>query len=162
MMLKVSSRRVTQMLTPEHKACCQQFSEENLDTLRANPENFFSRIVAGDETWVHNHDPETKQESMQWKHKGSATPKKFRVQQSVGKIMATAFWDSGDVLLLKFMPLKTTITGDTYASIMVALRENIKQKRRGKLSAGVLLLHDNAPANKPRTSRAAVSKCGFI
>ena len=36
-------------------------------------------------------------------------------------------------------------TGNTYASVMVALRENKKQKRRGKLSDGVLLLHDNAP-----------------
>ena len=37
-------------------ACHQQFSEENLDILRANPENIFSRIITGDETWVHHHD----------------------------------------------------------------------------------------------------------
>ena len=43
------------MLTPEQKACRQQFSEENLDMLRANPENF-SRIILGDET---NHVMET-------------------------------------------------------------------------------------------------------
>ena len=79
------------MLTPGHKACHQQFSEENLDMLRADPENFFSRIITGDETWMHYHDPETKQEPMQWKHKGSPTPKKFRVQQSAGKITATGF-----------------------------------------------------------------------
>ena len=45
---------------------------------------------------------------------------------------------------------------------MVALRENIKQKRRGKLSAGVLLLHDNAPLHKSRTSQVAIMKCGFV
>ena len=65
--------------------------------------------------------------------------------------MTTVFWDSEDVLLLENMPHKTTITGDIYASTMVPLRENIKQKRRGKLSAGVLLLHNNAPAHKSRT-----------
>ena len=59
------------------------------------------------------------------------------------------------------MPHKTTITGDIYTSTMVALCENIKQKHRGKLSAVVLLLHDNAPAHKSRTSRAAIRKCGF-
>ena len=74
MMSKVSSRWVPRMLTPEQKACHQQFSEENLDMLRANQENFFSRIITGDETWVHHHDPETKQESMQWKRKGFPTP----------------------------------------------------------------------------------------
>ena len=52
---------------------------------------------------------------------------------------------------------KATITGDTYG-----LRENIKQKRRGKLLAGVLLLHDYAPEHKSRTSRAAVRKCDFV
>ena len=49
----------------------------------------------------------------------------FRVQQSDGKIMATVFWDSEGFLLLEFMPHKTTIPGDTYASTIVALRENI-------------------------------------
>ena len=53
-------------------------------------------------------------------------------------------------------------TQDTYASTILALRENIKQKSRGNLSAGVLLLHGNAPAHKSRTSRAAVRKCGFV
>ena len=48
------------MLTPEQKVCRQQFSEENLDMPRANPENF-SKIITGDETLVHHHDPETKQ-----------------------------------------------------------------------------------------------------
>ena len=76
--------------------------------------------------------------------------------------MATVFWDSEGVLLLEFMPHKTTITGDTYASTMLTLRENIKQKRHGKLSAGVLLLHDNVPAHKVRTLRAAIRKCGFV
>ena len=45
---------------------------------------------------------------------------------------------------------------------MVALCENTKQKHRGKLSADVLLLHDNPPAHKSRTSRAAIRKCGFV
>ena len=43
--LQVSSRWVSRMLIPVQKACRQQFSEENLDMLRANPENFFSRII---------------------------------------------------------------------------------------------------------------------
>ena len=44
----------------------------------------------------------------------------------------------------------------------MALREDIKQKRRGELSAGVLLLHDNAPARKSSTLRAAIKKYGFV
>ena len=63
---------------------------------------------------------------------------------------------------MEFMPHKTTITGNTYASTMVALRENIEQKCCGKLSAGVLLLHDNAPAHKSRRLRAAIRKRGYV
>ena len=49
---------------------------------------------------------------------------------------------------------ESALTGDTYACRMVALCKNIKQKHHGKLSAGVLLLHDNAPACKSCTSQA--------
>ena len=59
------------------------------------------------------------------------------------------------------MPQKTTITGQTYANTITALREAIKEKRRGKLSAGVLLLHDNAPVHMSAKSQAAIRQCGF-
>jgi hypothetical protein len=72
--------------------------------------------VTGDETWVHHYDPETKQESMQWTHQGSPPPKKFKVQKSAGKIMATVFWDIEGILLIEYMPHKTTITGASYAT----------------------------------------------
>ena len=76
--------------------------------------------------------------------------------------MATFAWDSEGVLLLEFLPHKTTITGDTNNPTIVVLRENIKQKRRGKLAVGFLLLHENTPAHKSHTSRAAIRKCGFV
>ena len=44
----------------------------------------------------------------------------------------------------------------------MAVCVNIKQKCHGKLSVGVMLLHGNAPADKSRTSRAAIRKCGFV
>jgi len=59
------------------------------------------------------------------------------------------------------MPQKTTITGQTYANTITVLREAIKEKRREKLSAGVLLLHDNAPVHMSAQSQAAIQQCGF-
>jgi hypothetical protein len=29
---------------------------------------FLDRIVTGDETWIHHCEPESKQQSMEWKH----------------------------------------------------------------------------------------------
>ena len=88
-------------------------------------------------------------------------PLNFGVEKSAGKVMATVFWDEKGLLLLEIMPQKTTITGQTYANTITALREAIKEKRRGKLSAGMLLLHDNAPVYMFAKSQAAIQQCGF-
>jgi histone-lysine N-methyltransferase SETMAR len=75
--------------------------------------------------------------------------------------MATVFWDEKGLLLLQFMPHKTTITGQTYANTIAALGEAIKEKRRGKFSAGVLLRHDNAPVHMSAKYQAAIQQCVF-
>jgi histone-lysine N-methyltransferase SETMAR len=62
---------------------------------------------------------------------------------------------------LEFMPQKITITGQTYANTITALREAIKEKGRGKLSTGVPLLHDNAPVHMSAKSEAVIRQCGF-
>jgi len=75
--------------------------------------------------------------------------------------MATVSWDEKGLLLLEFMPQKTTLTGQTYANTITALREAIKKERQGKLSADVLLLHDNAPVYMSAKSQAVIRQCGF-
>ena len=158
---KVCARWVPRMLTSVQKADRVEASRELLAYYESDPDGFCSRIVTGDETWLHHWDPESKQESMQWKHVDSPPPRKFRSQPSAGKIMATIFWDSSGVLLIDYMAHKTTITGQYYAGLINQLREAIKEKRRGKLSKGVLLLHDNAPVHASRVAQAAIQQCGF-
>ena len=53
-----------------------------------------------DETWVHFYEPKNKAQSRQWVEPGSPTPKKFKTQQSAGKVMATVFWDAKDIIML--------------------------------------------------------------
>ncbi|UYV74130.1 CLCN3 [Cordylochernes scorpioides] len=48
----------------------------------------FSRIVTGDESWVHHSTPETKRQSMVWKKPEESPPKKAKVTISAGKVMA--------------------------------------------------------------------------
>ena len=54
--------------------------------------------------------------------------------------MASVFWDSEGVLKIDYLQKGQTITGDYYTSELRQLMEAIKEKRRGKLHAGVLLL----------------------
>ena len=53
-------------------------------------------------------------------------PLKFGVEKFAGKFMATFFRDEKGLLLLEFMPQKTTITGQTYANTITALRQAVK------------------------------------
>ena len=45
------------------------------------------------QTWLYHYNLETKQQSMEWWHSGSPHPKKFRVQKSAGKVLASIFWN---------------------------------------------------------------------
>jgi len=51
-----------------------------------------ARLVTMDETWLYHYEPETKQQSMEWRHSGSPRPKKFRVQKHTGNVLASIFW----------------------------------------------------------------------
>ena len=85
-----------------------------------------------------------------------AHPQKFRTQPSASKEMATVFWDSKGIILIDYKPAGISVTGEYYANVIKQLRVAIKEKRRGKLAAGVLLLHDNAPVHKFRVAQAAI------
>jgi len=103
-----------------------------------------SHIVTEDETWVLHITPESKQQSLLWKHTGSPKRKKFKQMISKRKIMCTVFWDTQGVLLVEFLPQGTTINSAVYCEKLKKLRCAIQNKRRGMLSATILLLHDNA------------------
>ena len=70
-------------------------------------------------------------------------------------------WDSKGIILIDYKPAGISITGEYYANVIKQLRVAIKEKRRGKLGASVLLLHDNAPVHKSRVAQAAIRECKF-
>ena len=68
--------------------------------------------------------------------------------------MASVFWDLQGVLLVDFMPRNTTINADAYCSTLRHLRKVIQNRRRGKLSRGIVLIHDNACPHSARQTQA--------
>ena len=113
-----------------------------------------------DETWVHYYEPENKTQSRQWVGPGSLRPKKFKMQPSAGKV-ATVFWEAKGVIMLDFLPKRSTITGVYYANLLDQLRTAISEKCRGKLSKGVLLQHDNARVHTCKVAMDAVERNGY-
>jgi hypothetical protein len=89
------------------------------------------------------------------------TAKKAKATQSRKKIMATIFWDCQRIMLTDFKERNTTNTGEYYASLMYKLKDAIKEKRRGKFSRGVRLLHDNAPVHNSVAAKVAIQCGGF-
>jgi len=77
------------------------------------------------------------------------------------KVMATIFWDCKGVLLMDYLPQKTTITGRYYGEVLTNLRQAVKEKRRGMLTRGPLLLHGNAPAYMSRVAQVVLKDIGF-
>ena len=74
-MSKVSARWVPRLLTPDQKLTRLVMSEANLARFEADPDRFVERFLTQDECWVHHFEPETKKQSMQWKHSTSPVPK---------------------------------------------------------------------------------------
>ena len=72
--------------------------------------------------------------------------------------MATVFWDAKGVIILDFLPKRSTITGVYYAN---QLRTAIREKRRGKLSKGVLLQQDNARIHTCKVAMNTVERNGY-
>jgi len=76
-MRKLSARWVLKCLNMDQKHQQCQLPEQLLEFFRCDPNNFLSRLVAMDETWLYHYDLETKRQSMELQHSGSPRPKKF-------------------------------------------------------------------------------------
>ena len=81
-------------------------------------DDFLLRLVTVDDTWVHYYEPENKAQSCPLVGPGSQRPKKFKTQPSAGKVMATIFWDAKGLIMLDFLPKRSTITGGYYANLL--------------------------------------------
>ena len=135
-MRKLTAHWIPKSLSDEQMATRVSLCSALLKRSRSKEDDFLSRLVTVDETWVHYYEPENKAQSRQWVGPGSPRPKKFKTQPSAGKVMATVFWDAQGVIMLDFLAKKSTITGAYYANLLDQLRTAIREKRRGNSPKG--------------------------
>ena len=146
---KVSARWVPRQLTVEMKARRKTICTQLLERFTHDGERFLRSIITGDESWVHHYDPESKMQSMQYRHKNSPAPKKFKVVASARKVLLTIFWDMEGIVHIEFLEQGTTINLERYVSTLRALKGRIRRVRQDKVK-DVVIQHDNA---RPHTSR---------
>ena len=145
-MRHVAAKFVPRLLTCEQKQHCAEQVH--------NDPTFMSRIITGDESWVYGYDPETKQQSSQWKRPHSPRPKKARQVRSGTKSMLVIFFDIRGVVHREFVPQGQTVNAEFYCTILKRLREDIRRKRPELWRDGNWVLHhDNAPAHSALKTR---------
>jgi histone-lysine N-methyltransferase SETMAR len=160
-MTKVCTRWVPKLLTPLQRGNRVDACKDLLHQCLPFPDSFLCRIVTGDESWIHLYDPLSQSEAKQWKHRDEPTPSRPRQQKAASKVMLTIFWDCQGVLLTDYLPRGQSVTSAYYGTLIERLRAAILQKRRGKITRGILLLHDNAPVHKGAVAQAAIRAAGF-
>ncbi|GFR69698.1 histone-lysine N-methyltransferase SETMAR [Elysia marginata] len=88
-------------------------------------------------------------QSMQYRHKNSPAPKKFKVVASARKVLLTMFWDMEGIVHIEFLEQGKTINLERYVSTLRALKGRLRRVRQDKVK-DVVIQHDNA---RPHTSR---------
>jgi len=75
-MRKLCAKWVPICLNSDQKRERCQSSEQLLELFRRDPNDFLSRLVTIDDTWLYHSDPESKQESMELRYSGSLRSQK--------------------------------------------------------------------------------------
>jgi hypothetical protein len=93
-MRKLSAKWIPKFLNDDQKRDGVLASQAILDRFRSDPVGFLNHLVIVD-------DPETKEQSKEWRHSGSACIKKFKTQKSSGKLLKSVFWDKDGILFVE-------------------------------------------------------------
>jgi len=71
------------------------------------------------------------------------------------------FWDQEDILLIDYLPKGQAIKAECYSSLLVQLKDILKEKSREKLTKVVLFLHDNATPHRALATQKKLACLGF-
>jgi len=111
-----------------------------------------------DETWLYHYDPETKKHSMEWRHSSPPRPKKNSEWKNPLENFTPRFLgDQDGILHIVYLPKGQTINAEYYSSLLVQLKDTLKEKRHGNFTKGVLFLHDNAPSHRALATQKQVA-----
>jgi len=129
---------------------------------RRDPNDLLSRLVTTDETWLYHYDPETKQQSMEWRHSGSPRPKKNSECTNPLEKFSPRFFEikaeSSSLIIFQRAKLSTrSITHLCWCNWRTFWRKNAERKA----TKWVLFLHDDAPAHWAFATQKKLAYLGF-
>ena len=88
-----------------------------------DPNDFLSRLVAMDETWLCHYDPEKKQQLMEWPYIGSRQPtsKNSEFKNPLEKFSLRFFCNQDGFFPIDYLPNGQIINADYYSSLLAQL-----------------------------------------
>jgi len=144
---QIASRWVPHGLSEEQKCRRLEIAQQLLHRFREEENKFLQKVVATDEIWIRDFEPELKSQSSEWRGKGSPRPKKFKRAQSNMKQMMIFAYNCKGVITTDRVPSGTTVTAAYYRQFLQKLWRKMHANRPDLLKNGVLILHDNARPN---------------
>jgi len=89
------------------------------------------------------------------------TPKKSECKNPLETFSPRFFWNQDGILIIDYLPKGRTINAEYYSSLLMQLKDILKEKRHGKVTKGVLFLHDNAPAHRALATHKKLACLGY-
>ena len=125
-MRKLCSKWVQRLLTVNQKQHCVDDSERYLQQFQHSKKEFFVDMLL----WMKRGSPTSLQSQI-----GSQLSKQQQVKavqgdhRSVGKILASVFWDAQGILFIDYLEKGWIINSEYYIALLVCLKEEIAKKR---------------------------------
>ena len=85
----------------------------------------------------------------------SGRPVDVSTPEAVQEVEDTVFWDRNGPITISFLERGNTVNSENYCELLTQVKKDIKNKRRGLQSRGVILLQDNA---RPHTAARTLAK----
>ena len=140
---KLNSRLERRSLTHEQKkdrfaVCADSFETASKD------DTFCSSIIAGNETWCLQYDPETKRQSAECRNTNLSASKKICAQSSKTKTKLNALFDCSGAVHKEFVPQGQSVNHDVYKGVLERLGNSIRRSVPELRATGKwFFLHDN-------------------
>jgi hypothetical protein len=113
----VTAKFVARVLIADQKQQCVNVCEE-LRQITLHDVTFLSRVITGDERWIYGYDPETNQQSSQWKSPNSPRLKKVTWVKSKVKSMLIIFFDIKGIVHKQFILAGQTVNSAYYCDVL--------------------------------------------
>ena len=124
-MRRICAKMVPRLLTDEQKEWRVEVCQDILTRLETDP-NLLGRTITGDESWIVEYNPFTKQQSLEWKSPTSPRPKKARMSKSKVKVMLIAYFDVRGIIHKDFLPQGQTTNQHIYKDILRRLMRSVQ------------------------------------